>query len=37
MNKKQEIIERIEKLTDEQFEMLISLFAQQEQNSVCHK
>ncbi len=34
MNKKQELIERIEKLTDEQFEMLISLFAQQEQESV---
>ena len=34
MNKKQELIERIEKLTDEQFEMLISLFAQQEQEFV---
>lgn len=34
MNKRQELIERIEKLTDEQFELLISLFAQQEQESV---
>lgn len=34
MNKKQELIERIEKLTDEQFEMLITLFSQQEQGFV---
>ena len=34
MNKKQELIERIEKLTDEQFELLISLFAQQAQEFV---
>ena len=34
MNKKQELISRIEKLTDEQFEMLITLFAQQEQEFV---
>ena len=34
MNKKEELIQRIEKLTPKQFEMLISLFAQQEQESV---
>jgi hypothetical protein len=34
MNKKQELIERIEKLTDKQFELLINLFAQQELKSV---
>lgn len=34
MNKKQELIERIEKLTDKQFELLIHLFFQQEQESV---
>ena len=34
MNKKQELIARIEKLTDEQFEMLIALYSQQEQESV---
>jgi hypothetical protein len=28
------IIERIEKLTDEQFELLIALYSQQEQESV---
>ena len=33
MEKKQQIIDRIEKLTDEQFELLISLFSQQEQES----
>ena len=33
MNKKEEIIRRIEKLTDEQFELLMNLFAQQEQES----
>lgn len=31
MDKKQELIERIEKLTDEQLELLISLYSQQEQ------
>ena len=31
MNKTQELIERIEKLTPEQFEMLIALYSQQEQ------
>ena len=31
MNKKQELIERIEKLTPEQFELLIALYSQQEQ------
>mgnify|MGYP003315047841 CR=1 FL=1 len=34
MNKKQELINRIEKLTPEQFELLLTLFAQQEQESV---
>ena len=34
MNKKQEIIDRIEKLTDQQFELLITLYAQQEQEFV---
>lgn len=34
MNKKQELIERIEKLTDEQFELLIALYSQQEQEFV---
>ena len=33
MNKKQELINRIEKLTPEQFELLLTLFAQQEQES----
>ena len=34
MNKrKKDLINRIEKLTDKQFEMLINLFAQQEQES----
>ena len=33
MNKKQELIERIEKLTDEQFELLIALYSQQERES----
>ena len=34
MNKKQEIIERIEKLSEEQFELLIALYSQQEQEFV---
>ena len=34
MNKKQELINRIEKLTPEQFETLLTLFALQEQESV---
>ena len=34
MNKKQELIERIEKLSDEQFELLIALYSQQELKSV---
>ena len=34
MEKKQELINRIEKLTDKQFELLISLYSQQEQESV---
>ena len=34
MEKKQDLINRIEKLTDKQFELLISLFSQQEQESV---
>ena len=33
MNKRQDIINRIEKLTDKQFELLIHLFSQQEQES----
>ena len=31
MDKKQELIERIEKLSDAQFELLITLYSQQEQ------
>lgn len=34
MNKKQELIERIEKLTDAQFELLIALYSQQDQEFV---
>lgn len=34
MNKKQDLIERIEKLTDKQFELLINLFNQEEQETV---
>ena len=34
MNKKEELMQRIEKLSEEQFELLISLFAQQEQEFV---
>ena len=34
MNKKDELIERINMLTDEQFEKLILLYSQQEQESV---
>jgi hypothetical protein len=34
MNKRKELIERIEKLTPEQFELLIDLWLQQEQESV---
>ena len=34
MEKKQDLINRIEKLTDEQFELLIYLYSQQEQESV---
>ena len=34
MKKKQDLINRIEKLTDKQFELLINLFSQQEQESV---
>lgn len=34
MDRKQELIERIEKLTDEQFELLITLYSQQEQEFV---
>lgn len=34
MNKKQELINRIEKLTPEQFELLLTLFSQQEQEFV---
>ena len=34
MNKRQEVINQIEKLTDKQFELLIALFAEQEQESV---
>ena len=33
MNKKEEIINRIEKLTEEQFELFIYLYSQQEQES----
>ena len=33
-NKKEEIIKRIANLTDEQFEMLIALYSQQEQEFV---
>ena len=34
MNKRQDLINRIEKLTDKQFELLINLFSQQEPESV---
>jgi hypothetical protein len=34
MNKKEELIKRIENLTPKQFEMLISLYSQREQESV---
>ena len=34
MSKKEEVINRIEKLTDKQFELLINLFFQQEQEFV---
>ena len=34
MDKKQDLINRIEKLTDEQFELLISLYSQQSQEFV---
>jgi DNA-binding MarR family transcriptional regulator len=34
MNKKQELLDRIEKLTPEQFELLIALYSQQEQEFV---
>ena len=34
MNKRNEIINRIESLTDEQFELLIYLYSQQSQESV---
>lgn len=34
MNKKQELIERIEKLTPEQFELLLTLYSLQEQEFV---
>ena len=34
MNKKEEIINRIENLSEEQFELLITLFSQQEQEFV---
>ena len=34
MNKKHELIERINKLTDEQFEQLIHLYFREEQESV---
>ena len=34
MEKKQDLINRIEKLTDKQFELLISLFSQHEQETV---
>ena len=34
MNKREELIERINHLTPEQFELLISLWTQQEQESV---
>ena len=34
MNKKDELIKRIEKLTDKQFELLIALYSQQEQEFV---
>ena len=34
MDKKQDLIERIEKLTDEQFELLIALYSQQEKEFV---
>jgi len=34
MNHKQDLINRIEKLTDKQFDLLINLFSQQEQEFV---
>ena len=34
MNKKQELIDRIKNLSPEQFELLITLYSQQEQESV---
>ena len=34
MNKRQELIERIDKLTPEQFELLIALYSQQEKEFV---
>jgi hypothetical protein len=34
MNKKEELIDRIDKLTPEQFELLIALYSQQEQEFV---
>ena len=34
MNKRQEILDRIEKLSDKQIELLIALYSQQEQESV---
>ena len=34
MNKKEELIDRIKNLSPEQFEMLITLYSQQEQESV---
>ena len=34
MDKKQELIKRIEKLTNEQFDLLIALYSQQEQEFV---
>ena len=34
MNKKEEIISRIEKLSDKQFELLMALYSQQERESV---
>ena len=34
MDKKQELINRLEKLTDKQFELLIGLFNQEEQENV---
>ena len=34
MNKRQELIERIEKMTDEQFKLFLILIVQEEQNFV---